>query len=129
MTVAGLSDVVTPLGAPVTANEMDCADPVEIAAPIVVVVELPVATLTDAGLADREKSLVAALVTVTDTVRECVELVPVPVTVTGYVPADAVPASMLSDEDPPAVIVLGLKDAVAPTGSPDADRAIDWAEP
>ena len=45
-------------------------------------------------------------------------LVPVPVTVTVYVPAAALPALSVSVEFPPAVTDAGLNEAVAPAGKP-----------
>jgi hypothetical protein len=68
--------------------------------------------------------------TVSDTVVECVALVPVPVTVIVEVPA-GVEADVLivSVEVPPAVTDAGLKLAVAPEGSPLALKDTDWADP
>jgi hypothetical protein len=83
VTVAGLNDAVTPLGAPVTDNAMDCAEPAAIAVLMVVLVEAPAVMLTEGGEAAREKSFAPVLVIVTDTVVECVPLPAVPVTVTG----------------------------------------------
>ena len=60
----------------------------------------------------------------------CVADVPVPVIVIGYVPA-AVPdvVETVSVEELPAVTEVGLKPAVMPAGSPDADSATVCAEP
>src|SRR5207302_10604679 len=56
--------------------------------------------------------------------------VPVPVTVTEEVP-DGVEdeVEMVMEDDPPAVTDVGLNVAVAPEGSPLADRLTVWAEP
>jgi hypothetical protein len=52
-----------------------------------------------------------------------VALVPVPVTVTVYVPTGVLAlVAMVSVDEPPEVIDDGLNDAVAPLGRPDADR-------
>src|SRR5947209_2922818 len=55
---------------------------------------------------------------------------PVPVTVMGYVPVgvDDVVVTVRVEE-PPAVTVAGLSDAVLPAGSPEGESVIDWAEP
>ena len=68
--------------------------------------------------------------TVSVNVVECEAEAAVPVMVTLYVPAgvDADVARVRLD-DPPAVTDVGLKVAVAPVGSPDADRATDSAVP
>jgi hypothetical protein len=52
----------------------------------------------------------------------CVADVPVPVTVTVYEPAAAVPVLMVSVLELPAVTEAGLNDAVAPLGRPEALR-------
>jgi len=57
-------------------------------------------------------------VIVTLTVVACVAEVAVPVTVSVYVPAAAVPAFTVSVEEPPAVTLAGLSPAVAPEGTP-----------
>ena len=52
---------------------------------------------------------------------------PVPVTVIGYVPGAAVPATVrviTEEPEPGAAIGLTLKDAVTPVGSPEAERVI-----
>ena len=55
---------------------------------------------------------------------------PVPVIVTLNVPDGVVEAVvMVSVDEPPAVTEAGLNDAVAPAGSPLADRDTVWAEP
>ena len=70
-----------------------------------------------------------AAVTVRPTVVECVALAPVPVTVSVYVPAAAVPALTSSVDEPPAVIDGGFSEALAPEGTPDTDRFTVCAEP
>jgi hypothetical protein len=69
-------------------------------------------------------------VTVSVTVVVCVAEVPAPVTVTAEVPVGvAAAAVMVSVELAPAVTLVGLNDAVAPAGSPEAERATVWGEP
>src|SRR5207237_7179517 len=68
-------------------------------------------------------------VTVRPTVVECVALVPVPVTVSVYVPAAAVPALTVSVEELPAVTDVGFSEAVAPEGTPDTERITVCADP
>ncbi len=73
-----------------------------------------------------------ATLTVNEIVAVCVVVPPVPVTVTAYVPAAvAAPAVSVSVElpDPGAAIVLGLKLAVAPPGSPDTVSEIALLNP
>ena len=57
-------------------------------------------------------------VTVNETIVEWVVLVPVPVTVIVYVPGVALPAPSVSVELAPAVTDVGLREAVAPAGTP-----------
>ena len=59
VTVEGDSDAVAPAGAPLTLNVTDCAAPLVTAVLIVLVAELPCATVSDAGFAAIEKSLAA----------------------------------------------------------------------
>jgi hypothetical protein len=69
-------------------------------------------------------------VTVSETLVVCVAEVPVPVTVTGYVPVAVLePTVMVSVEVPPEATLAGLNDAVAPEGSPLAERPTVCAEP
>jgi hypothetical protein len=53
----------------------------------------------------------------------------VPVTVSEYVPAAAVPLLMVRVELPPAVTEVGLNDPLAPDGRPETLRLTDWALP
>ena|SRR5882762_8577391 len=81
------------------------------------------------GFAPIEKSFGAA-VTVRVTPVECVALVPVPVTVTVYVPGGVVPAvAIVMVELLPAATAVGLNDAVAPAGRPVALKLTFCAEP
>jgi hypothetical protein len=57
-------------------------------------------------------------VTVRDTVVECVAEGAVPLTVSVYVPAAAVPALTVRVDEPPAVTLVGFNDALAPAGTP-----------
>ena len=70
-------------------------------------------------------------VTVKETVAVCVIPPPVAVTVTVYVPADAVPAFSVSVElpEPGAAMDVVLKEAVAPEGRPEALSAIAELKP
>lgn len=70
-----------------------------------------------------------AEVIVSDTVVEWVALAPVPVTVRVYVPAAAVPVFTVSVDEPPDVIGLVLKPAVAPLGTPLTLRLTLCADP
>jgi hypothetical protein len=71
-----------------------------------------------------------ALLTVSDTVVEWVALVPVPLTVTEYVPAGVVDeVEIVIVEDPPAVTAVGLNDTVAPEGKPLALKDTVCADP
>jgi len=71
------------------------------------------------GFALMEKSLGGGgAVTVNETVVKWVALVPVPVTVTVYVPGVELPAPSVSVELAPAVTDVGSREAVAPAGTP-----------
>ena len=61
VTVAGDTDAVAPAGAPVTPSVTDWAAPLVTAVLIVLVAELPCATVSDAGFAAIEKSLATAV--------------------------------------------------------------------
>jgi hypothetical protein len=63
-------------------------------------------------------TMLAAAVTASETVVAWVALVPVPDTVSVYVPAAAVPALTVSVLEPPLVTLVGLSDALAPLGVP-----------
>src|SRR5258708_6642241 len=66
--------------------------------------------------------MIVLVVTVRVTEVVCVAEGPVPVTISVYVPAAAVPVFTLSVELPPAVTDVGLSDAVAPLGTPVTER-------
>src|SRR5204863_7874553 len=89
---------------------------------VVEIVDVPVDPCwieTLVGFALMEKSFGGGgAVTVNETVVEWVTLVPVPVTVTVYVPGAAFPAPSVSVEPVPAVTDVGLREAVAPAGTP-----------
>jgi hypothetical protein len=68
-------------------------------------------------------------VTVRLTVVACVAEVPVPVMVSVYVPAPALPALTVSVDDPPAVMLAGLRLALAPDGVPLTESVTPWALP
>ena len=119
VTEVGLSVAVAPAGVPVTDRVIVSAEPLVRA---VEMVDVPLAPWTKerlVGLALMEKSLGGGgAVTVNETVVAWVALVPVPVTVTVYVPGVALPAPSVSVELPPAVTDVGLREAVAPVGTP-----------
>src|SRR5260370_1210195 len=72
-TLAGLKDAVTPEGKPEALSAMVPGLPLTIAVPIFEVPELPCCTLTEAGLALMEKSLVVVVpLTVSAMVEPCV---------------------------------------------------------
>src|SRR5437879_4066948 len=73
--------------------------------------------------------MIVLVVTVRLTEAVCVAEVPVPVTVSVYVPAAAVPVFTVSVELPPAVTDVGLSDAVAPLGTPVTERLTVCALP
>lgn len=86
---------------------------------IVLVPEVPCVSVKLFGLALMEKSFAG---TVRVTVVVWVAEVPVPVTVSVYVPGAAVPALTVSVELFPAVMEVGLKVADAPEGTPVMER-------
>src|SRR5438477_7902173 len=89
---------------------------------VVEIVDMPLepcCTETLVGFALMEKSFGGGgAVTVNETVVEWVALVPVAVTVIVYVPGVALPAPSVSVEPAPAVTDVGLREAVAPEGTP-----------
>src|SRR5882762_8397135 len=92
VTDVGLSEAVAPLGAPETERLTVSALPEVTAVEIVLVPEAPRTRLKLVGLAAIEKSFGGGgLVTVSVTEVVCVAEVLVPVTVSVYVPATAVP--------------------------------------
>src|SRR3989442_6737737 len=123
----GLKDAVVPGGTPLASSVTLCDEPVGTVVEIVEVVLPPWAAETLLGLALIEKS---EAVTVSVTAVSWLALVPVPVTVTEYVPGAVVaPTPRVSVELPPALIGFGLKDAVVPGGIPVALSVTLCAEP
>src|SRR6266849_6458189 len=118
VTEVGLSEAVAPEGVPLTVSETVPALPLVTAVLMVELPLLPCSRLSEVGLALMEKSLPTGAVTVRLTVAECEAEPSVPVTVSVYVPAAAVPALTDSVELPPAVTEVGLSEAVAPEGVP-----------
>jgi len=117
--LTGLNDAVTPLGSPEANRPTLLLNPF---CGVIVTVLVPLAAweiLTLLGEADSVN--VPAGFTVSETVVVVLKAPAVPVMVTVLVPIDAVPLAV-------RVIVLvfpvlaGLKDAVTPVGSPDADK-------
>src|SRR6266513_1702872 len=129
VTAVGLSVAVAPAGVPLTVRLTVSAAPLVTPVETVDVPLAPCARERLAGVALIEKSFATGAVIVNVTVVPCVALVPVPVTVTGYVPGAAVPAPSVSVEPAPAATDAGLKDAVAPEGKPLALSAMACAEP
>src|SRR2546430_3145204 len=114
----GLKEAVAPEGRPLAERATLCAKPLVTEVEIVDVALPPCAAETLLGFALIEKS---EAVTASMTVVLCVALVPVPVTVTEYVPGAVVaPAVSVTVELPPAVIGVGVKDASAPRPHPPA---------
>jgi hypothetical protein len=119
VTEVELSVAVAPLGVPVTDRLIVSAEPLVSAVEMVEVPLWPWTKERLVGFALIEKSFGGGgAVTVNETVVEWVALVPVPVTVTVYVPGAALPAPSVSVELPPAVTDVGLNEAVAPDGTP-----------
>src|SRR5437879_323603 len=92
---------VAPLGNPDTVKEIDSGLPDTTAVPMFDVPDVPGERDRLVGNALIEKSFVVAVVMVNITVVECVALRLVPVTTMEYVPALAVPVSIVSVELPP----------------------------
>src|SRR5437879_7454106 len=95
VTDVGLSAAVAPLGTPVTERLNVCALHDVTAVEIVLVPEAPCRRLKLVGLAAIEKLFGGLTVSVTEVV--CVAEVPVPVTVSVYVPTAAVPVFPVRD--------------------------------
>jgi len=129
VTAPGLKDAVAPEGSPLAESVTVSADPLMAAVEIVDVALPPCTAETLLGLALIEKSLGAG-VTVSMTVVLCVALGAMPVTVTEYGPGVvAAPTLKVNVEPPPAVVVGGLNEAVAPAGTPPALSVTVSAEP
>ena len=129
VTVAGLKLAVAPAGRPEALSATDCAASTVTAVEIVDVPLAPCAKLTLAGAAETEKS-VGAAVTVSVTVVVWVALVPLPTTVSVYVPgAVAAPAVTVIVDEPPAVMLDGAKPTVVPAGAPVALKETLCADP
>ena len=129
LTLVGLKEAVAPLGRPLALKLTVWEAPLVVAVEMVLVVLLPCATLTMAGLALMEKSGGWGL-TVSETVVLWVAEGPAPVTVTLTVPVgvDEVVAIVMV-ELPPVVTLVGLKLAVAPLGKPLALKLTVCEEP
>jgi hypothetical protein len=122
----GLKPAEAPVGSPDAESEIAELKLPDIVVDIVEVPELPCLIDTEEGDAVMLKSALDA-VTVRLTVVVCVLPPPVPVIVTVDVPvAVDVPTVIVIVDDPPpgAAMEVGLKAAVAPVGSPDADSEI-----
>jgi hypothetical protein len=117
VTDVGLSEAVAPGGMPLGVNVTLSGVPLVTAVEMVEVPLPPWTMETLVGLELIEKSFAGGAI-VSERVAACVALVPVPVTVTVYVPAAAVPALTVSVELPPAVTDVGLNDADDPAGWP-----------
>src|SRR5207253_1444138 len=106
------------------------ADPLRTAVEMVDVALPPWTADTLLGFALIEKSLGAGVVVVGARVVLRGAVGAGPVTVTEYVPGVVAGSTVnVSVELPPAVIALGLKDAVAPDGTPLAENVTLSAEP
>ena len=129
---AGLNAAVTPAGTPEADSETADAKPPDVVEVIDVVPLPPCTVLMAPGEALRAKFAGGgALATVSETDVVRLRPPPVPVIVTVYVPvAVDAPAANVSVEDPdPLLNVAGLKVAVTPDGTPEADSATDDANP
>src|SRR5438067_3269378 len=130
VTVAGLKAPVTPVGRPATDRETLCVLPFSADVDTVYVAVAPAATVLLAGEIEMPKSGGGGGPwTVSVTVVECEMLGEVPVTVSVYVPAAAVPVFTVSVELPPAVTEVGFRVAVAPAGVPLTERSMVSAVP
>jgi hypothetical protein len=129
-TDAGLNETVTPGGRADADRETNSALPEVMAVAMVATAKPPAANEMLAGLAEIEKSVGGAAITVSETVVACVPVVAEPVTVTLEIEAAALAAAVtviveLCPEDTEA----GVNDTVTPTGRPVADREMDSALP
>jgi hypothetical protein len=125
VTLGGLNEALVPEGRPLADRLTDCAEPLVTAVLMVEVPLPPCVKATDDGLTEIEKLFPTTGLITKVTVVGCVPLVPVPLMISGYVPAAAVPEFKLSVEELPAVMLVGLKEALAPDGRPLAERLTD----
>lgn len=126
---AGLKLAVTPEGKPVAESETAELNPPTTVVNTVAVLELPCATDKVVGETVRVKSGVAGALTLSEIVVVCVTLPPLAVIVMFTVPVVAVLEAVSVSVElplPGAAKLVGLKLAVTPAGSPDADS--DTAE-
>ena len=125
----GLKEAVAPLGSPLALSVTVWAEPLVRLVVMVLLPLWPAVTATLLGLALIEKSSGAADTASVNEVLWVAEA-PVPVTVIVEVPT-GVEAEVVTVivEFPPEEIEAGLKEAVAPAGSPPALRVTVWAEP
>src|SRR5216684_2432291 len=121
----GLNVAVAPVGRPLAVSATAALNPPEIAVVTVDDPDAPCTTESEGGESEIEKSGVDAAVTVSVMVAVWVVPPPDPVTVTVYVPTgvDALVVIVAVElPDPGAAMELGLNDALAPVGRPDAER-------
>jgi hypothetical protein len=115
----GLKLTLEPAGTPPALSATVCAEPLVTAVEIVELPLLPWATVMVLGLALIEKSSGGGVVTVSETVVECVALEPAPVIVSVYPPVGvAAPTFTVIVDEPPAVTGFGLKLTLVPEGTP-----------
>jgi hypothetical protein len=119
--LVGLKLAVTPLGRPEAESATEPLKPLIGVTVMVLVPLLPWLMVTLVGESESEKFGTAAAFTVRLMVVVCVKLPDVPVIVTVAVPVVAV---LLAVKVTVLLVVVlpGLKDAVTPLGSPDADK-------
>jgi hypothetical protein len=130
--LAGLNVAVTPEGMPLADMAMALSNPPDIAAVMVDVPLDPSTTVKEVGLAVSVKLGVPLEEIVSAMVAVCVTPPPVPLTVTVYVPVTALALTVsvnVDEPDPGAEILVGLKLAVTPPGSPLAERATALLNP
>jgi len=121
----GLKPTVTPDGWPIADNTTAVLKPLKTVEVIVDVPELPCATGTELGEAERLKP-----VTVSETVVVWMVLPAVPVTVTMYVPVTVDGSTVMVIVDVPVpVMEVGLNPTVTPVGWPLADNTTAVLKP
>jgi antitoxin (DNA-binding transcriptional repressor) of toxin-antitoxin stability system len=126
---AGSKVAVTPLGRPVVASATMSVNPPLRVMVMALVAVAPWVTAAELGLAESEKSAVAAALTVRVTGAVRVTPPPVAVTVTAAVPAAALLEAVRVKVEVLPAVEAGLKLAVTPAGRPVAVSATLLANP
>src|SRR5215470_10846431 len=118
VTDVGLKLVPAPAGNPLALQLTTPVNPPDEVAVAVYDVPLPAVTVCEAGDAVTEKSPTTGAVTTRVTFAVCVVLPLVPVMVSGKLPVGVVLLVVTVNVESPDVSGLGLKEPVAPAGSP-----------